>query len=499
MQLLRKIPRVMLSQHPDNAKKPYWHTEAFVNTHHELEECFLMFSDLAADEMMWDWEGKLVDESVVEKLLGKYPDFFKKNPLGKEVFLTFRVPNPRVESGYRLGRAFMVILSSQALALNSGLSALPLFEVILPMTESAEEMLAVQKNFQKLSKAAGKSFGSIALGQKVLEVIPIFESIDTMLRSGQILYEYASLYQKHFRKKLSLIRPFCARSDPALNSGIVPTTLAIKWALSEYAKFSQKTGIPTYPIIAPGSLPFRGGLTPDTVANFISEFAGISTLVIQSSFRYDYPLNEVQKAIKEINNRIESYTTNILSENALADIKELIAIFEKPYKKSIEKIASHIKKISVHIPSRRERVQHVGLFGYSRQVGKNKLPRAIGFAASCYSLGIPPELLGTGIGLMQAKKKGKLTLVELLYQELKPALIRAGRFFRKESLKELDLLDFEDNINAIEGYLGQKLGPITSDEIKHAKLVEKIISLLKEGEDPKKEIEEAAVLRLGLG
>lgn len=489
----------MLSQHPDNAKKPYWHKEAFVNTHHELEECFLMFADLSADEMMWDWEGKLVDESVVEKLLGKYPDFFIKNPLGKGVFLTFRVPNPRVESGYRLGRAFMVILSSQALALNTGLSALPLFEVILPMTESAEEILAVQKNFQQIAKAASHSFGAATLGKQILEVIPIFESVDTILRSGQILDDYATSYQKHFRKKLNYIRPFCARSDPALNSGIVPTTLAIKWALSEYARFSQKTGISTYPIIAPGSLPFRGGLTPNTVSRFISEFAGISTLVIQSSFRYDYPLEKVQSAIREINNLIENHTTNILSENALADIKELIAIFEKPYKKSIERIAAHVKKISAHIPQRRERVQHVGLFGYSRQVGKVKLPRAIGFTASCYSLGIPPELLGTGIGLMQAKKKGKLTLVELLYQELKPNLIRAGRFFRRESLKELNLLDLEENIKFIEEYLGQKLGPKTSDEIKHAELVEKIISLLQEGKDPKKEIEEAALLRLGLG
>lgn len=489
----------MLSQHPDNAKAPYWHKEAFVNTHHELEECFLMFTDLSADEMMWDWEGKMVDESVVEKLLGKYPDFFNKHPLGKEVFLTFRVPNPRVESGYRLGRAFMVILSSQALALNTGLSALPLFEVILPMTESAEEMLAVQKNFQQIAKAASHSFGASTLGKQILEIIPIFESVDTILHSGQILNDYAALYKKQFRKKLPYIRPFCARSDPALNSGIVPTTLAIKWALSEYAKFSQKTGIETFPIIAPGSLPFRGGLTPDTVSRFINEFAGISTLVIQSSFRYDYPLDEVRKAIREINKLITNSTTSILSEDVLKDIKELITMFEKPYKKSIVKIAAHIKKISIHIPHRRERVQHVGLFGYSRQVGKTKLPRAIGFTASCYSLGIPPELLGAGIGLKQAKEKDKLAVLESLYQELKPSLTRAGRFFRRESLKELNLLELEDNMNLIEEYLGQKLGPVTPTEIKHAKLVEKIISLLKKGGNPKKEIGEAAVLRLGLG
>src|SRR3990167_3802596 len=112
---IRKIPTLMFSQHPDHARKPNWHNRAFIATHQEIKECYLMFKEFGAEEMMWDWEGKLVDESVVEKLLGKYGDFFKNKPLGKKVFLTFRVPNPRVESGYRLGRAFMVILSAQNL------------------------------------------------------------------------------------------------------------------------------------------------------------------------------------------------------------------------------------------------------------------------------------------------------------------------------------------------------------------------------------------------
>ena len=42
---------------------------------------------------------------------------------------------------------------------------------------------------------------------------------------------------------------------------------------------------------------------------------------------------------------------------------------------------------------------HVGLFGYGRSlggVGGVTLPRAIGFTASLYSIGVPPELLGLG-------------------------------------------------------------------------------------------------------
>lgn len=83
----------MFSQHPDHASKPYWHTEAFIDTLHELKESYLMFKDMGADEIMWDWEGKLVDEAVVEKLLSRYGSFFRENPLGQKLFLTFRIPH----------------------------------------------------------------------------------------------------------------------------------------------------------------------------------------------------------------------------------------------------------------------------------------------------------------------------------------------------------------------------------------------------------------------
>ena len=50
--------------------------------------------------------------------------------------------------------------------------------------------------------------------------------------------------------------------------------------------------------------------------------------------------------------------------------------------------------MSNYVPKRRKRKMHIGLFGYSRENQGIKLPRAIKFAASLYSLGLPPELLG---------------------------------------------------------------------------------------------------------
>ena len=92
----RQIPNTMVSQHPDHAHKPYWHKDAFIKTQHETKELYLSFSELGVDEYKWDWEGKLVDESVTERTLADHFDYYQKQPLGKKKFLTFRLPNPRV-------------------------------------------------------------------------------------------------------------------------------------------------------------------------------------------------------------------------------------------------------------------------------------------------------------------------------------------------------------------------------------------------------------------
>lgn len=495
----RQIPSVMFSQHPDHAQAPYWYTNPFIETHHELEECYRMFSELGAEEMMWDWEGKLVDESVVERLLGKHFDFFSEKPLGKELFLTFRVPNPRIESGYRLGRAFMIVLSSHHVAHNAQLTHPPLFEVILPMTESAGEMIDLQQSFHRISKAATDSFGSNSFSTDSIEVIPIFESVDVILRSGDILREYLTRATEELRQPVTYLRPFCARSDPALNSGIVPTTLAIKWAISEYSKVERETNIPLFPIIAPGSLPFRGGLTPESAEEFITEYAGIRTIVIQSAFRYDFPLETVKAAIKKIADFLPAKKPVILENDVLPEIQAIIPLFETPYKQWIEHLAPIIGTVSPFIPPRRERVQHIGLFGYSRTVGKITLPRAIGFTASCYSLGLPPELFGTGVGVAACSHLGQLPLVEKLYKNLKPVLRQAGHYLRKQSIQELGLTELVHEVDAIEEYLGEALGPQTDEEIQHAHLVSLILETVNGGHNPQQLIEQAAILRHSLG
>lgn len=500
----RKIPTTMVSQHPDHAGKPYWHSQEFIDTSYEVRECYLSFSELGVSEYKWDWEGKYVDESVMERLFSTYFEFFKENPIGQEKFLTFRLPNPKVETEFRLGRAFMGILSAGALAKQVGLHTPPLFEVILPMTESPEEMLDIQEAYSEMAQLKHRLYNFQSGNLKQIEVIPLFEQVKTIIESDGILKNYLLLHKKSFGFTPSYIRPYVARSDPALNSGLVATIIAVKIALSRYKIFSEKADIELFPIVGTGSLPFRGGLTPETVGDFLTEYRGIKTALLQSAFRYDYDKQDVTKAIEILENKLQKTEVVIIPKRDEVELQKAISIFENYYQQVITGIAPLVNEIAVSLPKRRERVLHIGLFGYSRGVGEVKLPRAIGFTGALYSIGIPPEFIGTGRGITEVKKQKLLPLVEKHYVNLKKDLVRAGKFLNKNVLRDLSKKDsswkniYED-IEEIEKFLGEKLNPITPEAMSYQILTSEIYKKISMGVIPDDAIKQAATLRKSIG
>lgn len=390
----------MSTQHPDNVSSPFFAKNPELDGEDEVLEAFYVFSHLGLDEQMWDYEGKEGDDYVVKKLLSKYRYFFKEHRLGKDVFLTLRVPNPEFESVE--SKILLETLESIPRSFDTSYTVFqdeipPIFEVILPMTTSAKSLERIYRYYTDF--VVGKEEKPIfdkdikikewvkEFNPKKIEVIPLFEDFEHILGADSIVAEYIK------GKDLKYMRVFLARSDPAMNYGVINAVLLVKLGLYKLWKLSNKVGIQIFPIVGVGSAPFRGNLTPYNVLRIAEEYRSVYTYTVQSSFKYDYPIRDVVEAIKQLKGIVPLNPKEI--DESL--IQSVFLRLSNAYFSHIEALLPAISKIAKHIPSRRKRKLHIGLFGYSRENAKIKLPRAITFTGSLYSIGIPPEILGLEI------------------------------------------------------------------------------------------------------
>ena len=72
------------------------------------------------------------------------------------------------------------------------------------------------------------------------------------------------------------------------SNGIVGAELILKGGLLRLHNLELKLGLPLYPIIGAGSVPFRGHLTPVNVERAFTEYPTAHTFTVQSAFKYDY-------------------------------------------------------------------------------------------------------------------------------------------------------------------------------------------------------------------
>lgn len=429
------IPRIMSTQHPDNVQIPFFAESQDMSGEDEVQEAYYAFSHLGCDEQMWDCEGKEVDDFVVRKLLTRYEPFFRRNKLGREVRITLRVPNPTVERQ----EAKVLIETLESIPRSYDIARVfynedipPIFEVILPMTTSSQSLGRIYHYYRDF--VTGKQHrpffpGDITIAEWVgefrpeaINVIPLFEDRDHMLASDAIVREY--LQDKVGTEQ----RVFLARSDPAMNYGMVSAVLCNKIALQRLRALSREIGVGIYPILGAGSAPFRGHLTPATVDNVMAEYPDVQTFTVQSAFKYDHAVSDVISAVRRIHE-------TPLREGLTVDEERCLAIIDKvsiAYARQIEALAPLINLMAGFVPRRRMRKLHVGLFGYARSLGNVTLPRVIGFCAACYSIGLPPELLG-----LQALSKDELKFIRTAYVNFDFDMASAMQYFNPEAFSIL--------------------------------------------------------------
>lgn len=519
---MRKIPKTMASQHPDNARVPEWvKGDLIAAGDDEIHEAYLAYSQYGCKEVMWDSEGKDVDPHVVRKLLSSYPEYFRERKLGSDIFLTLRIPNPTVETAER--KLFLETLETiprhndVAATFYNDDDYVAVFEVILPFTANHVEMIRVREAYRAVTTGSLSmpiDYSGFLLrdwvGRAVpeeIEVIPLFEDMGSISRTAEILARYIELVAPPY------LRVFVARSDPSMSYGNVVATLLAKWAIYSCKKLEEEVGIPIYPIIGAGCLPFRGHNSPTNVENFLDEYRGVNTVTIQSSYRYDYPLEVVRTSIKTLNSLLPYGAPNELDRELLSILEKLASHYQKVVISSLDAV----RILTSYVPSRRSRKLHVGPFGYARFLGGKPMPRTIPFCAAFYSLGIPPEFIG--LNALEYLNDEELALVLKGYKHLKEDLTEAGRRLswenvqlmmeRGENVRNLFgptfLDDFLPNylkdLKTAETLLGVTIGPKSLSDRRYLNVIENVLLSILDGDHNslREEIVKAAVLRRSIG
>ncbi|MCW4023107.1 MAG: phosphoenolpyruvate carboxylase [archaeon] len=522
----RIIPRSMSTQHPDNASAPFWQTEELIEGDSEIQEAYFAYKELGCHEVMWDSEGKDTDIRVVRKLLSFNPDYFKDNLLGKNIFLTYRIPNPRVEATERK----IVVETLQNITASCDVASAfykcdmaPIFEIILPMTTDSSELLSLFNYYRKaivgvqdieLQNSVTVRDWIGAVRPSSIQIIPLIEDMDSLLNADKIVEPYIDAVKPHY------VRVFLARSDPALNYGLVCATALSKIALSKLKTLENRKGVPLYPIVGVGSLPFRGHLSPDNLELFLKEYQGVSTATVQSGLKYDFALGEVKRVVSTLNEKLPFGETVLIDSEEEKLLLQVIKKFQTKYQLIVEDLAPLISSVVPYIPKRRARKLHIGLFGYSRNVVEGvALPRAITFAATFYSLGIPAEFVG--VSALTELTEEEQNVLSHHYLNLRSDLNAVAEYFSwqninllmemykevakrakmKEERLRSGLTRFLFDINVAQDNLGVKFGPRTLKERKYENSVNNfLISYLEQHDKQAKYyVNEAAQLRKSLG
>src|SRR2546428_6534925 len=408
----------MSTQHPDNVGVPFFAPNAVMGGEDEIREAFYAFSHLGCDEQMWDFEGKEVDEFVVEKLLSQYEAFFREHPLGERVFLTPRVPNPALEKAQ--AKVLLEVLHSiprhsDVARLSDGRAREPIVELIFPRTTSADELGRVATYYRERVGALADDgelkawFGEFR--PREIGVIPLIEDRPSLLRADEILREPAGPAGPPYQ------RVFIARSDPALNYGMAGAVLLALLALERLDRLEGELEVPLYPILGVGGAPFRGGLRPDSVARVLARYPSAQTFTIQSAFKYDHAQADVVRAVDELRRSPRGRPLALEEARALRVCDRVAA----RYGEAVAALAPLIRQVAAQVPRRRMRKLHIGLFGYSRSANGASLPRAIPFCAALYAIGLPPEILGLA-GLDDDDREWLLAAVPCLSSDLRDAL-----------------------------------------------------------------------------
>lgn len=499
---LPRIPATMMTQHPDSASK-YTPIQA------EPEEAISALSPapkgLGIEEVMVDFEGKLTPYQQTSQIVAGLAA--EGLVAGRDVFVTPRIPSGAEEGVFRQLMALMSVVESNYRAFKSG-GTYAVREIVLPMTRSAAEIISVRERVNDVLALAHKEFG-LSPDPNVISLIPLFETIPQIFTVGDELEAYIAASAK-LGVVPKRIRYMLGFSDIALSYGFVVAALSVRLGIADGYRLEAQ-GLEVAPILGGGTLPFRGHLIPENVENLLADFAGARTITVQSAMRFDRDPNETATFCVSLKERLpDGRPPAILDKGFYYDT---IGIFAKHYLTTFYRLAETASILSDVVPRQRDRLARKGESGYARDlpypgqladlvsaddlatelralsVGREAiaLPRAISYVAALYSIGLPPEFIGTGRALNELVERSGQGALETLLREfrgLKAGVAFAARFLHLETaadfLPETALSEIEEDIALVREHLGIEPGSAVKEDRLYRTILETMRPMLKE-------------------
>ncbi|MBP1908939.1 phosphoenolpyruvate carboxylase [Methanolobus bombayensis] len=428
-----EFPKVMCTQHPDSVSK-------YISTQEEITEAVEAVTKYGCDEYMPDYEGKTTPYHQNVQIVSQLIEETELIP-GRDVSITPRAPSAFHENRFRQLMVMMSVAEANYSAYEYSDSQ-AISELVHPMTSTIKEIVEAQQHMIDVSELAKKEF---KFEMEPPRIIPLIEDVPGLLNAKDIIANTILSYQNHLNDKLERYRIFIGKSDSALTFGHVASTLSCKYAISSLHEleknFDTKIGI----IFGGGSLPFRGHVSLENADNFFEEFRGIDTLTLQSGIRYDHEEGNAENLVRHARNKL-SRSPDELSNDEKEELVNIIALFGARYNRAMKSISSVINNISDFLPQQRDRLTRGGKTGYSRDAPditeisgvcrsdikkelecsmpeKNlDLPRAIKFTGAFYSIGLPPEIIGTGCAIADVREKMGENACERLLTKYFPSL-----------------------------------------------------------------------------
>ncbi|MCL5291822.1 MAG: phosphoenolpyruvate carboxylase [Actinobacteria bacterium] len=499
---LPRIPATMMTQHPDSASR-------YVSIQEEPQEAVEALlpppDGLGLEEVMIDFEGKLTPYQQTSQIVVDLAAHALA--AGRDVLVTPRIPSGEEEGVFRQLMALMSVVESNYRAFKrNGLYAVR--EVILPMTRSSEELISVRERVNDVIALAHKEFG-LSPDPSIIMLIPLFETAPQILGVYDELKAYIAA-STELGVKPARIRYMLGLSDMALSYGLVPATMAVKLGIADGYELSSRDGIEVAPILGGGTLPFRGRLSLENLDNTMVDYSGVRTVTIQSAMRYDRGAEETRRLAAELKKRLS--TLKPLAVHSRQFYLDVIGVFSKHYLQTFYRLTDVASRLSDIIPRQRDRLARKGESGYARDLPRPaimadlvsqpdlaaelrgiavpesaELPRAISYAAALYSIGLPPEIIGTGRGVDELVERfGEESLKSLVaeYRGLKDSLTFALRFVRLETaadfIPEEVLFEVEEDLRLIGEHLGITPGVEKKEDRLYHTILETMRPMLKE-------------------